>query len=427
MMKPTISLQDLRRRIYVKAKTEKSWRFWGLYSHMYKLETLETAYKLAKQNNGAAGIDGVTFDAIERAGVQRYISEIQSELATEAYRPMRSRKHTIPKANGKTRILSIPAIKDRIVQGAVKLILEPIFEADFQEGSYGYRPRKQAHEAIHIVSEAIIKRHTKVIDLDLKSYFDTVRHDILLGKIAARVQDQKVLHLLKMILKASGKQGVGQGGITSPLFSNIYLNEVDKMLEKAKEVTKEGKYEHISYARYADDIVILVDDHKGKWKWLEKAVYKRLQEEINKLKVGINLEKTRIIDLTQKETFKFLGFNFWLGKSLKGNSVAHYVPSKEARKKLLTKLKEIFRSHRSKPIDKLINKINMILRGWVNYFRIGNSTACFKYIRQWVEKKVRRHLMRACKRTGFGWKRWSTEGIYSKLGLYKDYGIRYVH
>lgn len=253
MIKPTISLQDLRRRIYVKAKTEKSWKFWGLYSHMYKLETLEAAYKLAKQNNDAAGIDGVTFEIIERAGLKRYISEIQMELATETYRPMRSRKHTIPKANGKFRILSIPAIKDRIVQGAVKLILEPIFEADFQEGSYGYRPRKQAHEAIRIVKEAIIKGHTKVIDLDLKSYFDTVRHDILLGKIAARVQDPKVLHLLKMILKASGKQGVGQGGITSPLFSNIYLNEVDKMLEKAKEVTKEGKYEHVSYARYADD------------------------------------------------------------------------------------------------------------------------------------------------------------------------------
>ena len=175
------------------------------------------------------------------------------------------------------------------------------------------------------------------------------------------------------------------------------------------------------------DIVILVDDHKGKWEWLEKAVYKRLQEEINNLKVEINLEKTKIIDLTQKETFKFLGFNFWLGKSLKGNIVARYVPSKEARNKLLAKLKEIFRNYRSKPIDELINKINMILRGWVNYFRIGNSTACFKYVRQWVEKKIRRHLMRASKRTGFGWKRWSVEDIYSKLGLYKDYEIRYVY
>lgn len=426
MIKPTISLQDLRKRIYVKAKTEKSWKFWGLYTHMCKLETLETAYKMAKQNNGASGIDGITFATIETGGVQQYISKIQDELVTEKYRPMRSRKHTIPKANGKFRILSIPAIKDRIVQGAVKLILEPIFEADFQKGSYGYRPRKQAHEAIHLVSEAIIKGHTKVIDLDLKSYFDKVRQDILLDKIAARVQDSKVLHLLKMILKASGKQGIGQGSPISPLFSNIYLNEVDKMLEKAKEVTKEGMYEHISYARFADDMVILVDGHKNRWNWLEKAVYKRLQEELSKLKVEINLEKTKIIDLTKKETFRFLGFNFWQKKTLKGKQGVYYIPSKEARNKLLANLKEIFKSHRSKPAETMIRKINMILRGWVNYFRIGHSTACFSYVRQWIEKKIRRHLMRSCKRRGFGWKRWSTEHMYSKLGLYKDYGIHYV-
>lgn len=431
MIKPTINLQDLRRRIYVKAKAEKSWKFWGLYTHICKIETLETAYKMAKLNNGAAGIDGITFKDIEASDVQQYIRNIQEELITETYRPMRSRKQEIPKSGQKVkiRILSIPAIKDRIVQGAVKLILEPIFEADFQNGSYGYRPRKQAHEAISIVSKAILKGHTKVIDLDLKAYFDTIQHSILLDKVAARVQDAKILHLLKMMLKTSGKLGVAQGGTISPLLSNIYLNEVDKMLEKAKEVTREGIYEHISYARYADDIVILVDGYKDRWEWLEKAVYKRLQEELGKIKVEINNEKTRIIDLTKRETFKFLGFNFWYRTKtiLNGKRGVLCVPSQDARNKLLLKLKDIFRRYRSKPTENIVSQINVVLMGWVNYFRIGNSTACFKYIKGWVERKIRRHLMRSCKRRGFGWKRWSTEWLYSKLGLYQDYGVRYAN
>lgn len=238
MIKASIRLQDLRRRIYTKAKTERAWRFWGLYTHVCKAEVLETAYAMARTNNGAAGIDGITFETIEERGVKSYLARIQEELEAGTYKPMRNRKQDIPKGNGRgVRILSIPAIRDRIVQGALKLILEPIFEADFQEGSYGYRPKKTAHEAIHRVSEAIVKEHTRVIDVDLRAYFDTIRHDILLSKVAARVQDGKMLRLLKLILQAGGKQGVAQGGVISPLLSNIYLNEVDKMLEKATSVT----------------------------------------------------------------------------------------------------------------------------------------------------------------------------------------------
>jgi RNA-directed DNA polymerase len=198
MIKSPINLQDLRRRIYVKAKAKTSWRFWGLYVHVCKTETLREAYRLAKENNGAPGIDGVTFAAIEAQGVGELVEQLRKELTQHTYRPCGVRKVAIPKDGGKTRVLSIPAIRDRVVQGALKLILEPIFEADFQPGSYGYRPKRQAHDAIQRVSEAIIQGKTHIIDLDLRSYFDTVRHHILLEKVAKRVEDDDVMHLLKV-------------------------------------------------------------------------------------------------------------------------------------------------------------------------------------------------------------------------------------
>ncbi len=221
MTKASISLQDLRRRIYVKAKAEPSWRFWGLYTHICKMETLREAYALAKKNKGAPGVDGVTFEAIEAQGVETFLEQIQSELQERNYTPLRSRKQEIPKGDGKFRILSIPAIRDRVVQGALKLILEPIFEADFQPGSYGYRPKRTAHEAVQRVAKAINQRKTKVIDLDLRAYFDTVRHHVLLEKVACRINDADVMHLLKLILKASGKQGVPQGGVITPWTQKI--------------------------------------------------------------------------------------------------------------------------------------------------------------------------------------------------------------
>ena len=216
MIKAPMDLQELRRRIYVKAKAESSWRFWGLYVHVCKTETLREAYRLAKQNNGAPGIDGVTFEAIEGRGAERFVEHLREELVEHRYRPLRARKVGIPKEGGKVRVLSIPAIRDRVVQGALKLILEPIFEADFQPGSFGYRPKKSPHDAVRRVSEAIIQGKTYVIDLDLSSYFDTVRHHIVLEKVAQRVKDDDVLHLLKMILRSSGKRGLPQGGVMTP-------------------------------------------------------------------------------------------------------------------------------------------------------------------------------------------------------------------
>jgi RNA-directed DNA polymerase len=273
------------------------------------------------------------------------------------------------------------------------------------------------------VAEAIVKGKTRVIDVDLKSYFDTVRHDILFSKIAERVNDKDIMRLIKLIVKSGGKRGIAQGSPISPLFSNIYLNEVDKMLEKAKKATNSDGYLHIEYARWADDLVILVDSH-SKWKWLEKAAYKRLREELEKLDVTLNEEKTKTVDLEMGETFDFLGFTFRRCKSKNGKWWPMKTPKKEARKKILGKLKEVFRRYRSQSTQKLIETINRILKGWVNYFRIGHSSRCFGYVKDWVYKKVRRHLMRSRGRSGYGWKRWSREWMYGTLGLYSDYKVR---
>jgi RNA-directed DNA polymerase len=192
------------------------------------METLCEAYQMAKSNDGAPGIDGVTFAAIEESGVDSFLRQIRDELVTNTYRPMRARKKEIPKDGGKVRVLSIPAIRDRVVQGALKLILEPIFEADFQPGSYGYRPKRTAHQAVNRVAQAIVESKTRIIDIDLRAYFDNVQHYLLLEKVARRVQDDAVMHLLKMMLKATGEKGVPQGGVISPLLSNVYLTEVDR-------------------------------------------------------------------------------------------------------------------------------------------------------------------------------------------------------
>ena len=423
MTKASSSLQDLRRGIYVKAKAEPSWRFWGLYVHVCKMETLQAAYAMAKKNNGAPGIDGVTFEDIEARGAQQYIEQIRNELTERTYVPLRARKKEIPKDGGKVRVLSIPAIRDRVVQGALKLILEPIFEADFQPGSYGYRPRRTAHEAVNRVAGAIVQQKTCVIDLDLRAYFDTVRHHLLLDKVALRVQDDDVMHLLRLILKASGKQGVPQGGVISPLLSNIYLTEVDRMLERAKAATTHGGYCAVEYARFADDLVVLVDNHP-RHAWLKEAVPKRLRQELAKLQVEVNEDKSTTVELARGESFGFLGFDFRRVRSLRAALRPQFTPKLKKRTALLAKVREVFRRFRSQPVGRVIELINPILRGWVNYFAVGHSSKCFGFIQDWVEKKVRRHMMQSRNRQGFGWKRWSRQWLYATLGLFNGYLVR---
>lgn len=383
------------------------------------------AYQISKANKGVSGVDGQTFAMIERMGVMKFLQEIRQELLQQTYHPQPNRQEKIPKGEGKTRQLGIPTIRDRVVQGAVRLILEPIFEADFCDNVYGYRPKRSCAEAMHRVgAAAMCSKLTHVIDVDLSSYFDNIRHHILLGQVAQRVNDGKVMALLKQILRIQGKKGVPQGGPLSGLMANIYMAHVDEVFEDADRKTREGDRSYILYTRYSDDLVITVGEHP-RWPNLKEHALRRLQEELAKLGVKINEEKTKIVDLKQGESFTYLGFDWRLIKSRKGKWFLYKTPRMKKRKELTAKIREEISESGRKTAKELVKEINPILSGWVNYFRIGHSSKVFKYVKFYVESRVRRFAMRQRLRKGLGWKRWSNLTIYGEWGLFNDYKIRY--
>ena len=352
------------------------------------------------------GIDGQTFEDIERTGLPEFLASVREELITDRYKPKPNRRVDIPKGNGKFRTLQIPCIRDRVVQGALKLILEAIFEADFCSNSYGFRPQRSPHRALAEVRRSVLRRMSTVIDVDLSRYFDTIRHTVLLDKIATRVQDPQVLHLVKQIIKAGGKIGVPQGGPFSPLAANIYLNETDWAFDAIRRKTAQGSYEAVNYHRFADDIVITIDGHHSKRGWAQRAL-QRLQEQLAPLGVELNQEKTKVVDLLKGEAFGFLGFDLRrVRKSSKEGYFIRMTPKKKARKAVKAKIRETIRRGGSTPATMLISQINAILTGWVNYFRIGHSSRAFSEVRDYVEMKVRTFLTRRKRRrkSSVGWR-----------------------
>jgi RNA-directed DNA polymerase len=440
----SIQLQELRERIGEKAKAEPQHRFWGLYTHVSKPEVLREAYRLARKNNGAPGIDGVTFREIEAGGLERWLDDIGRELRERTYRPLPCRQVTIPKDGKKVRLLKIPAIRDRVVQGALRLIIEPIFEADFQPGSYGYRPGRSAHEALERVYQGLSKTLHHVIDLDLASYFDTVRHHLLLEKLARRIRDRDVLRLCKLILKSSGERGLPQGSVIGPLWANVYLDGVDRMLERAQEKTKQGRYEVVSYTRFADDLVVLVSSHPKAAHWAPK-VERRLREELAKLDLTINEEKSKVADFASGVPFDFLGYTFqrvtaktW--KSKRGSKATETArarksekmkmtlvrPQRKKRIQFLRELQAVLRRCRHVPIATVVREIvNPRVRGWVNYFRWGHASRELHHVAWDVERKIRRFAtrQRPKRRGGRLWTKWSHAEIYGSWGLFSDYRV----
>jgi len=426
MIKALDDLQDLRRRIYRKAKSDKTHRFWGLFVHVTKRQTLEEAYRIAKGNRGAPGIDGQSFEAIEAAGVPGFLEAIRDDLITGRYQPKPNRRVEIPKENGKVRTLQIPCIRDRVVQGALKLILEAIFEADFCPNSYGFRPQRSPHQALAQVRRSVLRRMSTVIDVDLSRYFDTVRHSILLDKIAKRVQDPEVMHLIKQIIKAAGQIGVPQGGPFSPLAANIYLTEIDWMFDAIRRKTAQGPYEAVNYHRFADDIVITVSGHSTKAGWAQRAL-QRLEEQLTPLGVTLNREKTRIVDTLKDEAFGFLGFDLRrVHKPEKDGYFVLMTPRKKARKAIKAKIREIIVHGGALTAAALVAKINAAVAGWVTYFRVGNSSRAFSEVRDYMEMKIRTLLTRRKRRhpRSIGWRRWSNEYLYDVLGLYWDWTLQ---
>jgi RNA-directed DNA polymerase len=426
MTKTSIGVQELRARIGEKAKAEPQHRFWGLYTHVWKLDVLREAYRLAKQNNGAPGVDGVTFEQLEAQGVEGLLEALSQELRDKSYRSLRCRQVNIPKEGGKVRGLKIPAIRDRVVQGALRLILEPIFEADFQEGSYGYRPNRTAHQALERVEKGLKRRLHQVIDLDLKSYFDTIRHDLLLVKLARRIQDDDVLWLCKSILTSAGKRGLPQGSVIGPLWANVFLNDVDRMLEQAQVHTKQGEYDVVGYTRFADDLIVLVSCHPQAAHWAA-VVERRLREELEKLALTVNEDKTRVVNFGAGEAFDFLGYTFrWVDqRKTPGKKMVLARPQKKKRTQFLRGLGEIMRKCLHVPVVEVVRRIvNPRVRGWVNYFRWGNASRDLSFVRWQVDKKVRRFAsrQRPKRRGGRTWTTWSTQEIYGAWGLFPAYG-----
>jgi RNA-directed DNA polymerase len=419
MTKPTISLQELRAKIGHRAKSAPAHRFWGLHVHLVKLDTLEAAYLEAKRNGGAPGSDGETFEAIEERGCGELLTELAAELRTGTYRPRPYRRREIPKEGGKVRVISIPAIRDRVVQGALRLILEPIFEADFSDSSFGARPKRSAHQAIEKVRTGLRQRRHRVVDVDLSRYFDTIRHDRMLAKVARRVVDGKVLAMVKQFLKSTGDRGVPQGSPLSPLLANLALNDLDHMLDRGSGF--------ITYARYLDDMVVLAPDSVKGRAWADRAL-ERIRREADTIGVSLNTEKTRIVTITDdRAVFAFLGFEFrWVPSKKTGWWYPCVTPRPKKVTSVLRKVKDTLRHGRHLPMQAAVAQVNLIVRGWVNYFRVGNSSQAFNKVKYHVERKVRRFAAKKSKRTGFGWKRWSSEIVYGSWGLFGDYRLLYA-
>ncbi len=284
MIKPTITTQELQKRIGHRAKSAPEHRFWGLYVHLVKPATLEAAYLEAKRNGGAPGSDGETFKAIEERGRTGFLTELAAELRTNTYRPRPYRRREIPKEGGKVRVISIPAIRDRVIQGALRLLLEPIFEADFSRHSFGARPGRSAHDAIGEVRSGLIYQKHLVLDVDLKSFFDDIRHAPVLAKVARRVCDEQVLRLIRQFLKSTGERGIPQGSPLSPLLANVMLNDLDHVLARG--------YGYLSYARYLDDMVVLTYDSIRGRRWADRAL-ERIREQAEAIGVSLNVNGLR--------------------------------------------------------------------------------------------------------------------------------------
>lgn len=406
----------LRKKLYDKAKREPGFRFYTLFDKVCWAETLALAYRKARANRGAPGVDGVRFEDIEEHGVEQWLGELRSELVEEEYRPKPVRRVMIPKLGGGERPLGIPTLRDRVVQTAVLLILEPIFEADFEDNAYGYRPGRGAHDALEAVQKQLRNRKTHVVDADLSKYFDSIPHADLLRAVARRVADGRILRLVKLWLKApveetddkgnrrmtGGKgstKGTPQGGVISPLLANIYINRFLKHWRQT------GASERLGVVvDYADDFVILCSSRRQAEESLELA-----RRWMGKLGLGVNEEKTRLC-YAWKDAFDFLGYSF--GPVIRGDTGGMHIgaqPSKKALKRLKGKVDALLFRGNPRPWPELRDKLNLVLNGWANYFSFGIVRKAYQAVWWHVAVRVRRflckrHKLRARGASRFGWR-----------------------
>jgi group II intron reverse transcriptase/maturase len=421
----TQKIQEFQRKLYEKAKSDKKYRFYSLYDKTYRTDILEEAYRRVKSNGGAPGVDGETFRDVESKGVAEYLNVLQIELKSEQYKPKAVLRVYIPKVNGKMRPLGIPTIKDRIVQTAFLMVLEPIFEADFCQSSYGFRPKKSAHDAVREIYKYLNWGCEEIYDVDMEKYFDTVEHAKLLKLIALRISDGKILHIIKQWLSCGyvedgqhkqSKRGTPQGGVISPLLANIYLNPVDKAFERngIGNISKGS----IHIIRYADDMVILAQKN------LERGV-SLLKHYTVRLGLRINEEKTRKLNLKKDRKLEFLGFEFFRAKSWKTQTRLILVkPSPKSLKKCREEIRKLINHKNPYKVQEQINSLNRFLTGWTNYFRLGSGSKELNGLNHYVNKRVRRLLQRHKGRNGYGYGKINSEYLYGKLGLFYNYKVQ---
>jgi len=389
---PDDKVRQLQRKLYVCAKQSRTRRFHALYDRIYRSDVLWEAWKRVRSNGGAAGVDAETIEAIEERGPGKFLAEIQAALRAGRYRPSPVKRRYIPKADGKQRPLGIPTVRDRVVQMAAKIVMEPIFEADFQPSSYGFRPKRSAQQALEAIRVAGNQGHNFVVDADIQGYFDNIQRGTLMELVRERISDRRVLKLIRQWLEAGVMEdgtvretlaGTPQGGVISPLLANIYLNKLDRIW--AARCSQLGVL-----VRYADDLVALCRSASA-----AREALRRIGLVMNRLGLTLHPVKTRLVDLRRgKESFVFLGCTIRKRRSIQRKPWVHFMqrwPSAKATKKLRDRIRELTSKRQSgQKVEQIIAALTPVLRGWGNYFRTGNADREFNKMDGFVVQSLRR-------------------------------------